>query len=85
MVYEWTMNLENGRFKRYGERVSDKLKEEMIDGSCLDDINENDLHRLPITQFKDKNALLRYIQNLTMNQQNDQQEGANNTPCIRKK
>ena len=91
-IHAWIMHLENGRFQKYGDKIWQKLKEEEIDGTCLEDMDANDLHRLGITQFKDKKTLIRYIQNLmsqqeqNMNDQSNddypQQEGAHNTPHV---
>ena len=41
------------------------MKEQQIDGSCLMDFNENDLHRLGVVAFKDKKDLLKHIKKLT--------------------
>ncbi len=35
---------------------------EGIDGTCLKDLEKNDLHRLGITQFKDKRDIFNAIQ-----------------------
>eukprot|EP01083_Nonionella_stella_P286094 973714_1 len=64
-VFEWIINLENGRFKHYEQKLLIQLKEENIDGTCLEEMDANDLHRLGVTQFKHKKALMKHIKNLT--------------------
>eukprot|EP01084_Bolivina_argentea_P154094 268648_1 len=79
-VFEWIINIENKRFKKYENKLFHKLKEECIDGTCLNEMDANDLHRLGITQFKDKKVLMKYIEKLIRqnveNNMNDNDEGA---------
>ena len=55
-----------------------------LNGSCLGDVEKNDLHRFGITGFKDKKDIFNCLQQLIHNQvvNDKQQEGQNETQLI---
>jgi len=61
-VLQWMLQLDTGKFRKYEESLSAKLEEENIDGACLRSLDKGDLHRLGVTDFKDKAELLAHIQ-----------------------
>ena len=65
-VYEWIISIENGYFgKKYKRNeIYNNLKSENIDGLCLNNIDKGDIHRMGITQFRDKLLLKQHIDKL---------------------
>jgi len=61
-VLKWVLQLESGKFKKYEAALVVNVKTENIDGSCLGSLDKGDLHRLGVTDFKDKAELLAHIQ-----------------------
>jgi len=61
-VLEWVLELDGGKFKKYEAALAVNVKTENIDGSCLGSLDKGDLHRLGVTDFKDKAELLAHIQ-----------------------
>eukprot|EP01084_Bolivina_argentea_P154214 268859_1 len=66
-TYEWIMSLENGIFQIYSSELLHNLRNENVSGDCIGLMNENDLHRLGIIQFKHKKILLKQIEELVSN------------------
>lgn len=64
-IVNWIINLDQDRYCKYTERLVESLMREEIDGSCLKDMDKNDLHRLGITAFKDKRDVFEELQVLT--------------------
>ena len=73
-IVHWILSIDNKRFNKYKEVLLHHLNDEEIVGSDLNDINEVDLQRWQIKNFKDKKLLLQNIKELTqmnMNQNDD--------------
>merc|ERR1712130_972871 len=66
-VYQWMMQIENGKFGIYAKELEQHLKMENIDGSCIKQLTTNDMHRFGIIDFKDKQLILEQIANLKSN------------------
>ena len=64
-IVNWIVKLNPKRYSKYQEILSVNLVKEEIDGSCLSDMDKNDLHRLGINVFKDKRDLIDKLQKLT--------------------
>ena len=62
-IAQWISGLNPG-YSKYREALSVNLTAEGIDGLCLKNLDKTDLHRLGITQFKDKCDVYRSIQQL---------------------
>ena len=60
---EWIQNIDKQRLNKYNKLI-DNMTKEGIDGSCLQYLDKNDLHRLGITKFKDKLIVLKAIKQL---------------------
>ena len=63
-VVDWIIRLDFVRYNKYKQVLMQNMTAEQFDGSCLDDIEKNDLHRLGITGFKDKKDIFDRIQGL---------------------
>eukprot|EP00486_Rosalina_sp_Unknown_P014547 CAMPEP_0201579752 /NCGR_PEP_ID=MMETSP0190_2-20130828/27546_1 /ASSEMBLY_ACC=CAM_ASM_000263 /TAXON_ID=37353 /ORGANISM="Rosalina sp." /LENGTH=411 /DNA_ID=CAMNT_0048014641 /DNA_START=1138 /DNA_END=2374 /DNA_ORIENTATION=- len=69
-VVKWIMNLDGRKYKKYENDLTKNIKTENIDGQCLESLDKGDLHRLGVTDFKDKKDLLQRIKDLvTPNEQ----------------
>ena len=64
IVISWINQLDDGKYKRNYNKLSDKIKEENIVGKYLIALDKNDLHRLSVTDFGDKIAILEHINRL---------------------
>lgn len=64
-VVNWIISLDQGRYIKYKQVLMNNLRKEEIDGSCLSDIDKNDLHRFGVTSFKDKGHLCAKLKQLT--------------------
>merc|ERR1712192_111632 len=62
-IAQWISGLNPG-YSKYREALLVNLNAEGIDGLCLKSLDKTDLHRLGITQFKDKCDVYRSIQQL---------------------
>ena len=83
MIVEWIMWIDISRYVKYKDILLINMNKERIDGTCLKDLDKNDLHRLGVEQFKDKRDLYEEIQQLVCNQiDNEQQEGENEMTLI---
>mmetsp|Transcript_15190 Transcript_15190/g.23836 ORF Transcript_15190/g.23836 Transcript_15190/m.23836 type:complete len:555 (+) Transcript_15190:211-1875(+) len=63
-VVKWIMNLDSKKYKRYEDPLAKNIIAENIDGQCLESLDKGDLHRLGVTDFKDKKDLLQRIKEL---------------------
>ena len=63
-VAKWIMNLDGGKYKKYENFLTKNINIENIDGQCLEHLDKGDLHRLGVTDFKDKVDLLQKIKHL---------------------
>ena len=62
----WIVNLDKDNYGKYRDVLSENLMNEEVDGSCLKDINRNDLCRFGIKLFKDNNDIWNKMQRLIM-------------------
>eukprot|EP01084_Bolivina_argentea_P277260 473297_1 len=63
-IADWIVNINRKQYSKYYETLTHGMKMEDIDGSCLQDLNKNDLHRLGVSSFKDKRDIYNAIQDL---------------------
>lgn len=63
-VVNWIVGLDEKNYGKYRAELSKNVLAEGIDGNCLADLERNDLHRIGISQFKDKKAVYNAIQEL---------------------
>eukprot|EP01084_Bolivina_argentea_P051049 93904_1 len=80
-VVYWIININKARYNKYFKNLMRNMAKENIDGHCLDDLDKTDLHRLGITDFKDKRDIYQSIQQLIKgnHNKNEQVEGHNGT------
>eukprot|EP01083_Nonionella_stella_P004454 12890_1 len=81
-LVHWIINLDELRYTQYAQSLMSNLVKEEIDGSCLKDLEKNDLHRFGITKFKDKRDIHQSIQELVS--EHNQKEGMDDhkTPFV---
>ena len=82
-VVDWIVGLNKAKYSKYKEDLIRNMKNEQFNGSYLEDVEKNDLHRLGITGFKDKKDIFNCLQELINNDNgvvNYDQEGQNETP-----
>ena len=85
MIVEWIVLMDISRYGKYKDVLLRNMSKERIDGTCLKDLDKNDLHRLGVEQFKDKRDLYEEIRQLVGKDKRDlheeirQQEGQNDT------
>merc|ERR1719242_2787216 len=63
-VIRWIMALDDGKYGKYEKEFSENVKMENVDGQCLSSLDKGDLHRLGVTDFKDKKDLMLRIREL---------------------
>ena len=63
MITNWIISL-GQEYEPYEKLLRMNLKKESLDGSCLKELDKNDLHRFGVENFKHKSAILRHIQQL---------------------
>ena len=63
-VLQWILQLAGGKFKKYRAALAVNVETENIDGTCLRSLDKGDVHRLGVTDFKDKTELLAHIEAL---------------------
>eukprot|EP01084_Bolivina_argentea_P254949 428717_1 len=68
-VINWIINIDLKRYNKYYNTLVNNIINEEIDGSCLCDLERNDMHRLGIIKFKDKRDILNEIQKLINNKE----------------
>eukprot|EP01084_Bolivina_argentea_P290428 498874_1 len=60
-VLDWILNLDDGKFKSYEQKLSETLVAEQINGNDICDLDKDDLHRLGVEHFKLKKSLMDHI------------------------
>eukprot|EP00483_Globobulimina_turgida_P009226 UN09245 len=60
-VLKWIINIDNGRFRKYKNVLSVKLKDERMNGLCLFEMDINDIYRIGIAYDGDREILLEKI------------------------
>eukprot|EP01084_Bolivina_argentea_P200299 342523_1 len=60
----WILSLENGRFKKYEDILSETLKRECITGNLLGQVETSNIKDWGIKQFADKKCLFDHIKSL---------------------
>ena len=63
-ILEWILSCDDGRFKRYEEKLRKNLQQEEVSGVDLKDVNEVDIKRWGVTKFSDIKTLCSNIQEL---------------------
>eukprot|EP01084_Bolivina_argentea_P051050 93906_1 len=63
-VVNWIININKGKYNKYFNDLMRNMVKENIDGDCLNDLDKTDLHRLGITDYKDKRDIYQSIQQL---------------------
>eukprot|EP01084_Bolivina_argentea_P020457 38038_1 len=91
-IVDWIIGIDAARFQRYYQTLLQNMTDEGIDGSCLADLERDELKGLGITQFKDRREIFHAIKKLTQssNQSSQaivddnglEQEGASGTPYV---
>ena len=61
----WITSIHNGYFRKYEKELRGMIASENIDGSCLNVLDGNDIYRMGINNFKDKQLLYDEIKRLT--------------------
>ena len=80
MIVDWIISL-NEDYVKYEDILRVNLNKESLDGSCLVELDKNDLHRFGIDNYKHKSAILKQIKQLISgNLMND--EGVNQTAYV---
>jgi len=64
-VCNWIIALNTRQYEHYKDELLKNMLAEGIDGHCMSDLERSDLHRLGVTQFKDKKDIYHSIQQLT--------------------
>lgn len=64
-VLVWILSLHNGYFNKYENELREMIISECIDGQCLNVIDGNDIYRMGVKDFKDKQLLYDEINRLT--------------------
>ena len=60
-VLEWILSLDDCRFIKYDNLLALKFEEQQFDGSCLDDVDAEELKMWNIKSESDRSALLHHI------------------------
>eukprot|EP01084_Bolivina_argentea_P213478 362550_1 len=76
-IANWIVNFDRLRYKKYFDILLQRMIDEGIDGTDLLQLDKNDLHRLGISQFKDKTDIYKKIQQWFQNRQEDQNKKIN--------
>ena len=63
-ITDWIVGLDK-EYQGYEEILRMNLNQESLDGSCLAELDKNDLHRFGIKGYKHKSGILRHIKQLT--------------------
>lgn len=64
-VVNWIINIDKQRLNKYYNVLLESMSTEGIDGSCLQYLDKDDLHRLGIMNYKDKLIILAAIKQLS--------------------
>eukprot|EP01083_Nonionella_stella_P052994 140398_1 len=70
-VVSWIISLDNGRYGKYENNIRQTFHNDNIDGSCLPHVEKNDIRDWGVTDFKHRVFILKHIQNLQKDKQND--------------
>ena len=65
-IIDWICSLDDGKYQVYAHALHENLKKENIKGIHLKELSKSDLHRLGITDFSHKKAIIKYIKALTL-------------------
>lgn len=65
-IIDWICSLDDGQYQVYAHALHKNLKTENIKGIHLKELSKSDLHRLGITDFSHKKAIIKYIKALTL-------------------
>ena len=82
----WICGLDNGKFKKYKDRLIDAFKEQGVDGKGVEFLDKQELRGFGIDSFMDRGLIYKHIQGLSANnnikivnedvpQQNEGQDG----------
>ena len=63
-IVTWIVNLDDGAYKKYEEKLRIALEEENIDGECFEHVDGSDIKSWGIVDFRHKKAVLRHIKSL---------------------
>ena len=77
-VLFWILSLEKDRFKRYENILSVSLKDEEINGSNLNIVEESDIKGWGVKKIEDKKSLFKHIRSLVEQQQQNNIAPKNN-------
>merc|ERR1712176_238521 len=66
-IADWIVSIDKAKYYKYYQVLSDNLSKECIDRQCLYELDKNDLHRLGIVAFKDKNKIMMEIKKIIAN------------------
>ena len=75
-VTNWMVTIDRMRFEKYYEALIQNMMQEGVDGRCLQSLDKNDLHRLGIIQFRDKEDILSAIRDLCRAEEERHAEGS---------
>merc|ERR1712228_169995 len=86
-IADWIVSIDRVQYYKYYNVLLNNLTKECIDGQCLYELDKNDLYRLGIVSFKDKNNIFMAIRQLIANgkNKNDNQrieEVQNQKECV---
>merc|ERR1712032_1789853 len=68
IITDWILHLDQ-EYERYEDPLRANLKKEEVDGSLLNELDKNDLHRFGIITLKHKIAITKHIKRLINQQQ----------------
>merc|ERR1712204_105895 len=60
-IGKWIVGLDVKRYSHYYAQIVINMEKEGIDGTCLNELDKDDLYRLGITKFKDKIDVMKKI------------------------
>ena len=66
-IADWIVSIDKVKYYKYYDDLLTNLSKEGIDGQCLYELDKNDLYRLGIVSFKDKNNIFMAIRRLIAN------------------
>ena len=66
-IADWIVSIDKVKYYKYYDDLLNNLSKEGIDGQCLYELDKNDLYRLGIVSFTDKNNIFMAIRRLIGN------------------
>ena len=72
-MLQWIFSLDDGRFRKYEEKLRIEIGEEEPSGQDLDEVKKEDIKRWGIKKFADINKLKKCIEDLVNAQQMNQE------------